>query len=422
MDVLFVHNNFPGQYRHIARALQHMGGFRLFGIGAKTAPGLPGVTTARYTLDGMEPARDVHPFARRFEGEMRRAAGVMRAAVQLRDAAGMDPAVILVHPGWGENTPLRSLFPRARMISFCEFYYGPGADVGFDPEFSKPTPMDYTRLNAWNASTLLALTDSDAAIAPTEWQRSRYPALFRPMIHTVHDGVDTRVVRPGPAELWEHGDLRIEPGEEIITFVARNLEPYRGYHIFMRALPRILKARPSARVVIVGGDGVSYGARPPQGQTWRQIFLDEVKDRLDLARVSFTGALPYDAYLRLLRHSRAHVYLTYPFVLSWSMLEAMASGCLVVGSATEPVQEVIAHGVNGLLTPFFDQDALVEAVVSAAAEPERYAPLREAARKTVVERYDLTTICLPRQLAIMRVGSEQSTATLLAAPSSAGHA
>lgn len=408
MDVLFVHNNFPGQYRHIVRRLQQDGGARLFAIGAKGSPGLPGVSLARYELSAAAPAKDVHPFARRFEGEMRRAEAVARAALQLREKAGADPAVILVHPGWGENTPLRTIFPRARIISYCEFFYGAGADVGFDPEFSRPSPFDHVRLSAWNAATLLALNDSDAAVSPTEWQRSRYPALYRPMIQAVHDGIDTKMIRPALAQPWSFGDITIEPGEEVITYVARNLEPYRGYHIFMRALPRILAARPKARVVIVGGDGVSYGAKPPEGKTWRGIFFDEVRGHLEMSRVHFVGKLPYEIYLALLRHSRAHVYLTYPFVLSWSALEAMASGCLVVGSATPPVEEVISHGENGLLVPFFDQDALVETIVEASAAPERFTAHRDSARRTVVERFDLDSVCLPRQMALLHGGAGQS--------------
>jgi glycosyltransferase involved in cell wall biosynthesis len=401
MDVLFVHNNFPGQYRHIARSLHEAGGCRLFAIRAKTAPGMPEVSMARYAVAPAQDPAAVHPFARRFNTEMRRAEAVIDAGLKVK-GVGFDPQVVLVHPGWGENVPLRSLFPRARIVAYCEFFYGGAdSDVGFDPEFSKPKATDWGRLSAWNAASLIALADAQAAVSPTAWQKSRYPEIFQPLIHAVHDGVDTDAIRPRPAAPWRHGDIAIEPGEEILTYVARNLEPYRGYHVFMRALPRILRARPKARVVIVGGDGVSYGARPREG-TWKQIFLDEVKGELDLSRVHFAGLLPYEAYLGLLNHSRAHVYLTYPFVLSWSALEAMASGCLVVGSDTSPVSEAIRHGQNGLLVPFFDRDALVETVVSALAEPDRYAELRREARRTIVENYDLKRVCLPRQLAILK--------------------
>ena len=193
----------------------------------------------------------------------------------------------------------------------------------------------------------------------------------------------------------------LHAGEEVLTFVNRNLEPYRGYHQFMRALPRILREWPNAEVLIVGGDDVSYGAKAPEGRTWKQIFLDEVQADLDPARVHFLGRIPYDAYLNVLRVSRCHVYLTYPFVLGWSCIEAMSAGCLVVGSATAPVQEVIKHGANGLLVDFFDHRALADNVIGVLAQPEKYAPMRASARATAVERYDLDSQCLPRQLRLI---------------------
>jgi glycosyltransferase involved in cell wall biosynthesis len=230
-----------------------------------------------------------------------------------------------------------------------------------------------------------------------------YPEAFANRISVVHEGIDTEALAPGPPERFRlpGGDV-INPGDEIVTFVSRSLEPYRGYHAFMRSLPEIMAKRPQARVVIVGAQGVSYGASAPDGQSWRDIYLNEVRSELDESRIIFTGHLAYAAFVALLRHSSAHVYLTYPFVLSWSMLEAMSLGCLVIGSATPPVQEVIQDGENGLLVPFFDRRALAESVIAACATPERYQAVRAAARRTAIERYDLRSICLPRQLEILR--------------------
>jgi glycosyltransferase involved in cell wall biosynthesis len=403
MDLLFVHNNCPGQFRHMIRHFHQEGGHRLFGIGAKTCPGMAELTLARYEVSGSPPA-GVHSFAGRFEGESRRAEGVGRALGALRQAHGINPAIIVVHPGWGENLPLREAFPKARITTYCEFYYRTsGSDVGFDPEFAKPLGvLAKTRTVAKNASTLLALAQTDAGLSPTQWQKSQYPALFHDLITVVHEGVDTEVVVPTPAEPVEIAGHLLTPADEIITYVGRNLEPYRGYHIVMRALPKIMRERPNAKVVIVGANGVSYGAAAPDGKSWKDIFLDEVRDQIDLSRVIYAETLPYGLFLRLFRLSRVHMYLTYPFVLSWSMLEAMASECLVVGSATPPVEEVLRHGENGLLVPFFDVEAWADTVVAAAAEPERYRALRKAARQTVVERYDLKTICLPRQIEVVR--------------------
>jgi glycosyltransferase involved in cell wall biosynthesis len=402
MDILFIHNNCPGQFRHIADHFAREGGHRLFGVGAKTCPGLPSVSVARYEVQS-RPPQGVHPFAARFDTEGRRAESAARAIATLQRQTGMDPAITLVHPGWGENLPVREMLPRTRMVSYCEFYYRThDSDVGFDPEFKSSTSMmDRIRINARNAAQLLAMADSDAGLSPTRWQASLYPDIVRPRIHVAHDGVDTTHIGASPPEPVEIAGQTFRPGDETITYVARNLEPYRGYHIFMRALPKILAERKEARVVIVGGAGVSYGAQPPKGKTWRQIFFDEVKDRIDLSRVIFAETLPYKPFLALLRVSRVHVYLTYPFVLSWSALEAMASECLIVGSATQPVEEVISHGENGLLVPFFDKEALAATVSEAAGNPHRYDELRRNARETVVRNYDLKSICLPAQLKVV---------------------
>ena len=189
--------------------------------------------------------------------------------------------------------------------------------------------------------------------------------------------------------------------DEVITFVNRNLEPYRGFHVFMRALPALLRRRPNAQVLIIGGNDVSYGQPPPHGENWRTVMLRELHGQLPMDRIHFVGKVPYKVYLNVLQVSACHVYLTYPFVLSWSCLEAMAAGCVVVGSKTQPVQEVIEHGKTGLLVDFFDRDALVNEVVTVLDNRADYAAMREAARAHVVAHYDLMRVCLPEQLAYL---------------------
>jgi glycosyltransferase involved in cell wall biosynthesis len=233
-----------------------------------------------------------------------------------------------------------------------DFYRARGSDVGFDPEF----PISEERVAAYAARTTV-----------------------------VHDGIDTDVANPeGGRE------------EELITYVARNLEPYRGFHSFMRAIPEIQRRRPRARIVVLGGDDVSYSPRLARGDTYRARLLRELKGKIDLERVSFLGRIPYRDYIALLRRSAVHVYLTYPFVLSWSALEAMA--CLVVGSRTPPVEESIRHVENGLLVDFFDTGQIAAAVDGALARQKELAPLRQRARDTVVSKFDLKRVCLPAQL------------------------
>ncbi len=188
-----------------------------------------------------------------------------------------------------------------------------------------------------------------------------------------------------------------------MTYSARDLEPYRGFHAFMRALPEVLERRPTAQVLIVGGDGVSYGRQSQQATSYREQLLAELDGRLDLRRVHFLGHLPYRQYLTVLQISTVHVYLTYPFVLSWSLLEAMAAGCLVVSSRTAPVEEVMRDGGNGFLVDFFDLDGLASRVVEVLSLEDSVAvKIKAAARQTVLDRYDLNTVCLPAYLALLR--------------------
>ena len=279
--------------------------------------------------------------------------------------------------------------------------------MGFDPEFPVANPvLSRIRVRARNMPMLQAMLAADIAVAPTHWQASSFPDDLRRKIIVLHEGIDTVRSRPDrdASIALARDNLVLRAGDEVITFVARNLEPYRGYHQFMRTLPRILAERPRARAVIVGGDGVSYGGSPPDGGSWKTRILREVAGDLDMSRVHFLGRVTHDALLKLLQISAAHVYLTYPFVLSWSLLEAMSAGALVIGSDTAPLREVVEHGRNGLLCNFFDNAALADLVVRALADQSGHAGLRQAARQTVVERFDLRSVCLPRWRRLIAAG------------------
>jgi glycosyltransferase involved in cell wall biosynthesis len=189
--------------------------------------------------------------------------------------------------------------------------------------------------------------------------------------------------------------VRLGYGDEVVTYVARNLEPYRGFHTFMRASAEILRRRPRARIVVVGGDEVSYGNPPASGRNYRETLLWELGSKLDLSRLHFLGRIPYDSYVKLLQVSAAHIYLTYPFVLSWSFLEAMACGCAMIGSDTPPVMEVLRDQENGLAVDFFNPFAIADKVDEVLDDPTRTAILRERARETAVRSFDLTSRQLP---------------------------
>jgi glycosyltransferase involved in cell wall biosynthesis len=314
---------------------------------------------------------------------------VAAAALQMR-RAGFRPDVIFAHIGWGEALFLKDVFPEAKILLYCEFFYrAQGGDMGFDPEFP-PSRESLLRLRVMNAPLLMSLDASDWGMVPTAWQQRQFSAGHRARMSVVHDGIDTDFVSPREQE----------SSEEIVTYVARNLEPYRGFHVFMRAIPEIQKRRPKARIVIVGGDEISYSARLPEGDTYRARMLREMEGKIDLSRVHFTGRVAYGEYLAILRRSSVHVYLTYPFVLSWSLLEALSAGCLVVGSRTPPVEEVIRDGENGLLVDFFSPEGIATKVDEALSGD--FQLMRKNARRTAVEHYDLRRVCLPAQVELVR--------------------
>ena len=405
MKVLFVHQNFPGQFLHLAPELQRRGHECLALTKADNTRGSP-IPVVRYRFDEPKVNPAQTRLGRTYTTMSDRGVACARAARHLRDDRGYMPDVIIGHSGWGETLFLKDIWPSARLIIYAEFYYrGQGADVGFDAEFSPPS-LDQVMIAQGRAAHLgQALLHADAGLSPTDWQASTYPAALRPMIEVIHDGVDTGAIRPDPAaSLTLPNGQTLRAGDEVLSFVNRNLEPYRGYHIFMRALPAVMAARPQAQVVIIGGDEVSYGPPAPQGQSWKDIFLNEVKDRIDPARLHFLGRVPYADFTALMQISRAHAYLSYPFVLSWSVLEAMSAGALVVGSRTAPVAEVIADGETGVLVDFFDVRGLSASLIAALADPAKYAPMRLAARQSVIARYDLKTRCLPRQIAFIERG------------------
>ena len=389
MNILFVHNNFPAQFRHVARSLA-AGGHKVAAIGGPSAQPIAGTDLHTYR-HGRGSAKDIHPFAIRFERDC--LLGEAAAGLAERLAAnGYRPDVVVGHVGWGELLFLKDIWPQARVIAYAEFYYhGQGADVGFDPEFGDSDLANRMRVRAKNAGIALAVAEADGAVTPTEWQRSSYPQSLRPQIVVIHDGIDTGDASPKSDErLRIPNGPSLRTGEEVVTYVNRYLEPMRGIHVFLRALPDILAARPHAHAVIMGSDqGKGYGGRAAGGRSWKELMLDELGARLDTSRVHWLGRVDRSIFLKALAVSRVHVYLTYPFVLSWSMLEAMSAGCLLVASDTPPVREVVENGRNGLLVDFFDPKTLAHKVIDCLAQPhEAFSALRAAARQTVIERYD----------------------------------
>lgn len=402
MKVLFVHNNFPAQFRHIATALRHSGRFRMAAISEQNAGMVEGVDVRRYAK--MEGGTvETHSFARRFDHECRRAERVMFQAVKLK-SEGFDAELIVAHCGWGETLPLRALFPRARIAVYCEFFYRfEGQDVGFDDDMGRFGVDGLVLIGAKNASTLISLVDANIGISPTPWQKSTFPEEFQSKIHVAHEGVDTDWITPDRAAKFQiPGGPRLDRDDEVITYFTRGYEPTRGFHIFMRALPELMRRRPNAHVVLVGSEDVFYGVRAPNGLGWKEYCLRENLGEIDIMRLHFLGWQPHAALRLLMQISTVHVYLTYPFVLSWSCIEAMSAGCAVVGSDTGPVRDVIVDDENGVLTPFHDVEALAAKIADLAGDAPRRLRLGMRARETARARYDVKA-CVKRTLDLLGV-------------------
>jgi len=377
---LFVHQNFPGQYLHIVRHLVASGRHDVVFLTEPNANQIAGVRKVPYPKPN-GPAAETHVVARELDGAVRRAELVAHTATNLKQL-GFEPDIIIGHHGWGELLNLCDVWPGKPMLGYLEFYYcTDGIDVGFDPEFPTLT-ADYPRIRAKNAVNLLALGLDAHAQTPTKWQLSTYPDWARERITLLPEGVNLDVCKPNAAARRRNlviGDTTIRPNEKLVTYVARDLEPYRGFHTMMRAVPHLLRARKDVRVVMVGGDGISYGMPPAEG-TWREKMLAELGDGIDPKRVLFPGRLDYATYLAMLQRSDAHVYLTYPFVASWSLREALATGCVVIASDTPTAREFVTHERNGLLVSFFEPERLADTVLHVLEDSALARHLREGAR------------------------------------------
>ena len=385
MRILFVHQNFPGQFPHIASHLvnaQH----QVLSISQSQARGLGNIQKVVYK-PSRTATKGIHHYLTGAENSVLNGQEVART-MQVIKQKGFVPDAVIGHAGWGETLYVKDVFPETKLLNYLEFFYhATGADTGFDPEFPNE-PDDVLRIRSKNITNLLSLDSCDAGISPTNWQKSQYPLEYQPKISVIHEGVNTDIVKPNPsATVTLPSGLVLTSKDKVVTYVARNLEPYRGFHIFMRALELICQRQPDCHVLIIGADEVSYGRRLKNGETYRSKMLKEVM--IDESRVHFLGRLPYDKFLNVLQISSAHIYLTVPFVLSWSMLEAMAVGCLVIGSDTPPVREVIEHEKNGLLVDFFSPSNIADAVDLALNNPLGVKGIRDIARKYIQEHYPI---------------------------------
>jgi glycosyltransferase involved in cell wall biosynthesis len=400
VQVLLIHQNFPGQFRQLAPALL-AAGHGVIGIGARQEPWAnTGVSYRSCGGDPYQQMRQTNP-EMRITAQMAQGRRVSRQLKALR-GEGWIPDVVVAHPFWGDVLFLDDVFPTVPLVALLELDFSSLNLNNFDPEQAINHQEDFgANLSLRQWADLMAIKRMTVGLTATNFQRSSYPSWLQNRIKVIHEGVDLDLCKPNPLASYTLPDgTRIRRGDPVVSFGSRSLEPLRGFRAFMRALPALLEANREVIVVIVGEDGSCYGPIAPDGKSWKQLMLEELKDQINLSRIHFTGHLPYAQLLQIFQISQAHVYLTYPYVLSWSMLEAMACGALVVGSATAPVEEIISSGVNGWLVPFFDSKALAKQLLEVLANPPRQEQLRMAARRTVAAKFEKVK-CTKQQIALL---------------------
>jgi glycosyltransferase involved in cell wall biosynthesis len=398
MKFLFIHKNLPGQFEHLIQSLIVDRRNEVVCVCQDFTPqqyplfGLRVETYSKATPSGAA----LSGFLSSSEESVGNGLAVASKLAEL-NRSGFVPDIAIAHLGWGESLYFKDIYPNTPLVGYCEFYYhARGVDADFDPEFPL-TLNDVFRIRTANATKLLGLVGMDIGVSPTQWQRSLFPPEFQRKIMIIHEGVDTARIKPDPrAVLHLPNGLKLSREQPVVTYATRNLEPYRGFHIFIRAAAELCRRRRDCHIVIAGGDEVSYSAFSHR-ETYREKMLREVE--IDPGRVHFVGRLPFNDYLRLLQVSSAHVYLTVPFVLSWSLLEAMAAGCVVIGSDTAPVREVLRHGYNGLLADFFSPREIADRVERVLDHPTREQALGLQARAEVLESFNVAqSVCRYREL------------------------
>jgi len=397
MNILFLHPSFPAQFLYLAQHFVKNKKNKVFFITKETNGNrLAGVNMVLY-----KPARagtkGIHKYAHYLEDAVLDGQAVVRAIIEIKEKANFVPDVIIGHTGWGSTLYVKDIYPDVPLIGYFEwFYHSFGSDVGYWKD-ENVSYDDRLRIRTQNAHHLLNLATCDIRYCPTQWQKEQFPKEYQAEMKVIHEGIDTEFCCPNPDTKLILPQLKLDlsDAKEIITYISRGFEPYRGFPQFMEAVRILMKKRPDCHVVIVGVDRSCYGSSPARDKTWKQLELE--KGGFDMKRLHFTGLLDRESYRTVLQASTVHVYLTRPFVLSWSMLEAMAMGVTLVASATPPVEEVVTDGENGLLANFRSPEHIASRIEEALDNENLRNQLKKAARKTIEEKYSLKD-CIRKQI------------------------
>lgn len=389
MNILFLHRSFPGQFKYLASEL------------AKDNDVIFITNSQLYEIDGVkkiiyspEPFSVDDVYFKPYKSAIEQGKAAAKLALELK-SKGWIPDVIYGHSGWGPTMFMKDIFPDVPLLCYFEWFQNAdGADTGFGGAIIN----EYQRagLRCANSQVLIDLYTCDCGISPTLWQKEQFPKEFHNKIEVIHDGIETDFFKPddSAAFLIKDKNLTLTAKDEVITYATRGMEPYRGFPQFMEAVEKLQKLRPNAHFIVAGEDKVFYRGKLEEG-TYKELMLNNLDINLD--KIHFVGPLPYIDYLKLLQISSLHVYLTVPYVLSWSLLEAMSVGCCIVASNTAPVLEAIKDNYNGLLTDFYDIDSMISKIEYALNNQSKMDEIRENARKTVLNDFNLVD-CLSKQI------------------------
>ena len=395
MHVLFAHKSFPAQFGQIMTHLVTEHGAECTFVSEKSTKTISADVRRIEFKPRRVASMGTSYFGRSHETQMWRSQGIVESLAEQPD---LRPDLVVAHSGFFTSAFFRELYD-CPIVNLFEYYYHPTeSDCDFRSDLFSRNIIQDMQTRVRNSVFLLDLENCDFGYCPTDWQRSLFPEEFQSKLTTAHDGIDTNYWRPatsGSAIQRIRESLEIPNNMKVVTYVTRGFESMRGFDIFMKFAKRLCDSRVDVVVLVVGSDHVCYGAdrQITDGLSFKDWVLQQ--DDYDLNRIRFLGHVPSDTVRDVYQISDLHVYLTAPFIVSWSPLEAMSSGCLMLGSDTQPVQEVVGHGENGLLSDFFDVDRMVDQARCCLDEPHTFRPLRAAARQTIKQRFSLEA-CLPK--------------------------
>jgi glycosyltransferase involved in cell wall biosynthesis len=387
--IVFIHQNMPGQFKNICQALAKNEKNQVYFITKKKTVSLPNVHRVVYDL-AREPTGGSHQYISGLDSHLLYGQAVARRLIALKEN-NVYPDIVFAHSGWGEALFVKEIFPKAKLVVFSEFYYESRfSDTAFTHKGD--VPIDTAcKLVARNFHLTQSMMAADIIMTPTLWQKFVHPKILWPQILVLHEGISVDEIRANrQTSVTLPNGWTLNKGDRVVTYVSRNLEPYRGFDVFFEAMRLLAKAAPDVRVVLIGGEDVSYGKRPPGGMSWRNLFLHQ--EGPPLHNAAFLGRVPYPMFLDLLNIAKVHTYLTVPFVLSWSAMEAMALETLVVASATHPVREVITDGRTGLLCDYTAQAVCDKVRAGLEMNTKKREKIGHLARRTIEQNYNFNTM------------------------------